>query len=61
MQCIVSLEALVDQALVEDGDKGVVLDMDREVEVPVRCLNAPLFLELGGCFSIICSAEAVVS
>lgn len=47
---------MVDQALVEDGDEGVVLDMRREVKVPVRRLHAPLLLELGGGFSKVCSA-----
>lgn len=61
MQRVIPLEALVDQAFVEDGDKGVVLDMGRKLKLPVRRLDAPLFLELGGGFSIICSADAVVS
>jgi hypothetical protein len=54
--CVVPLEAVVDQALVEDGDESVVLDMRREVKVPVGSLNAPLLLELGGGFSKVCSA-----
>lgn len=54
--CVIPLEAVVDQALVEDGDEGVVLDMRREIKVPVRSLDAPFLLELGGGFSKVCSA-----
>lgn len=54
--CVVPLEAVVDQALVEDGDESIVLDMRREVKMTVGSLNAPLLLELGGCFSKVCSA-----
>jgi hypothetical protein len=55
--CVVPLEAVVDQALVEDGNEGIVLDMRREVKVPMGSLNAPLLLELGGGFSKVCSGR----
>lgn len=55
----VSHEAAVNEALVEYIDECVVLDMGCEVKLPVRCLHAPFFLELGGCLPIVCNAEVV--
>lgn len=57
--CIVPLEALVDQAFVEDLDEGVVLDMTRKGHVTVRLLDAPFFLQLGCCFSVVCTLASM--
>lgn len=50
----ISHEPPVDEALVEDIDEGVVLDMGGEAKLPVRCFHAPLFLELGGSLPVVC-------
>lgn len=50
-----SLEGVITEALIDDGDESMALDVARKVEVPVRFLDLPLLLELGGGFSIICS------
>lgn len=56
---IIPLETLVDQALVEDADERIILDMGSKVKMPVRLLDAPFLLELGGCLSIVCRREEV--
>lgn len=55
----VSHKAPVDEALVEDVDESVILDMGSKAKLPVRCLHAPFFLELGGCLPVVCKAEMV--
>lgn len=53
----VSDKATVDEAFVEDVDECVVLDMGCKVKLPVRCLDAPFFLELGGSLPVVCEVE----
>lgn len=55
----VSHETPIDEALIEDVDEGVVLDMGSKGKMPVRCFHAPFFLELGGSLSVVCEAEMV--
>lgn len=31
--------------------------MARKVEVPMRLLDVPFFLELGGCFAVVCKSS----
>lgn len=55
----VSHKAAIDEALVEDVDESVILDMGSKTKLPVRCLHAPFFLELGGCLPVVCKADMV--
>lgn len=55
----ISHKPAIDEALVEDVDESVVLDMGGKAKVPVRCFHAPFFLELGGSLPVVCKAELV--
>lgn len=44
------------EAVIQDADKGIILDVRRKVKLAMRFSYAPLLLEFGRRFAIICSA-----
>lgn len=50
---MLAFEGVVAEALVDDGDEGMALDVTREVKVTMRFADVPLLLKLCGGFSII--------
>jgi hypothetical protein len=49
-----SLVLLVDEAFIQKRHQRIRVDMGREVKLPVRLVDPPLLLQLGGSLSIIC-------
>jgi hypothetical protein len=45
---------MVHKASVDDRDQSVAFDVLREWQIPVRLLDVPFLLKLGGSFSVIC-------
>lgn len=58
---MISLESMVAETLVDDGDQRVALNVPRKVEMPMRFVDVPFLLELGSCLSIVYTAEVRVS
>lgn len=50
---ILALKVLVDEALVEEGDEGVRVDVGRKVELAMWCVDSPFLLEFGSCLWVI--------
>jgi hypothetical protein len=50
---ILPLEVLVDESLVEEGDKGVCVDVGRKLELAMWCVDSPFLLEFGGCLWVV--------
>jgi hypothetical protein len=53
-----SLVVFVDEAFVEQRHQGICVDVRGKFKLPVRLVHPPLFLQLGGRLSIICSGQS---
>lgn len=48
-----SLIFFVNETFIQKGHQGVHIDMGREIELLMGCLDPPLLLEFGGSFPIV--------
>lgn len=54
---MLSLEGMVAETFVDDGHQSVALDVICEIEMAMRLLNVPFFLEFGCGFSVVCNRQ----
>lgn len=53
-----SLIIFVDEALIQKRYQRIRIDMGGELELPLRLVDPPLLLQLGGRLSIICGGQS---
>ena len=52
------LVVLIDQAFVQQRHQSIGIDMWRKVKLPVRLVDPPFLLQLGGRLAVICDGQS---